>query len=165
MPSPVLPPELSDLIISYLHHDDDMPTLCRCSLVCRSWFPPSRLQLFRQFFIVPWKLDTTLTMLCDKASTIPPYVRHLYIEDWGNQAIDLNDVLPKLSVLNGLMGLALSRLTWTGVTLHVRNGLPALLRNLKTLDLSFITVSSPFVLFHFLVNLCISLMASIKRSS
>lgn len=104
-------------------------------------------------------------MLCDKASTIPPYVRHLYIEDWGNQAIDLNDVLPKLSVLNGLMGLALSRLTWTGVTLHVRNGLPALLRNLKTLDLSFITVSSPFVLFYFLVNLCISLMASIKRSS
>ena len=48
---PVIPPEISDCIIDFLHSDKD--SLRRCSLVCRAWLPSSSLHLFERFWWPP----------------------------------------------------------------------------------------------------------------
>lgn len=42
--TPRLPPELTDVIIDYMHHDKE--ALKQCSLVCKSWERSSTLHLF-----------------------------------------------------------------------------------------------------------------------
>ncbi|PSR73130.1 hypothetical protein PHLCEN_2v10986 [Hermanssonia centrifuga] len=49
LPSPRLPPELTDRVIDNLH--DSKADLRRCSLVCRSWLPSSSFHLFHYLHI------------------------------------------------------------------------------------------------------------------
>jgi len=48
---PVLPPELCDRIIDYLH--SSTKSLTACALVCHSWLPTARYHLFRDTLITP----------------------------------------------------------------------------------------------------------------
>jgi hypothetical protein len=54
----ILPPELIDRIIDFLH--DDKLTLSVCSLVCRNWVPTSRLH-----YIESMVIDSTVDRLID----------------------------------------------------------------------------------------------------
>jgi hypothetical protein len=66
----ILPQELTDWIIDYLH--DDIETLSVCSLVCSSWLPASRYHKFSSITIPnPWSFAT-----CPAAA---PLVRKLTI--------------------------------------------------------------------------------------
>ncbi|RPD56785.1 hypothetical protein L226DRAFT_574135 [Lentinus tigrinus ALCF2SS1-7] len=44
MPTPILPPELEDYILSFLRKDSR--TLCACARVCKEWLPACRAYLF-----------------------------------------------------------------------------------------------------------------------
>ena len=50
-PKSVVPPEISDYIIEFLHDNND--ALRQCSLVCRDWVPSSSLHLFERLWWPP----------------------------------------------------------------------------------------------------------------
>ncbi|TDL19489.1 hypothetical protein BD410DRAFT_900190 [Rickenella mellea] len=106
-------PELADVIIDYLH--DDRPALCSCGLVCRSWLPTSRFHLFSTVQLCHIDIGTGLPLICSPGSTIPPYVRHLELEEgrrdnprWVKKAL-LSKSLPKFCALESLV---LAHIDW-----------------------------------------------------
>ncbi|KZT74615.1 hypothetical protein DAEQUDRAFT_660381, partial [Daedalea quercina L-15889] len=74
---PVVPPELCDVVIDYLH--DDPRTLAVCALVCRTWVPSSRMHQFHTVILhrIPAWRGQKLLLISDPSSTVLPYVRHL----------------------------------------------------------------------------------------
>lgn len=79
-PPGILPSELLDRIIDFLH--DDKKALSACSLAWRPLIPCARSHLFH---IVKFhKRDSERTLLavfCHPLSTVAPYLRHLFISD------------------------------------------------------------------------------------
>jgi hypothetical protein len=89
-------------------------SLCACSIVCKSWLPRSRYRLFKTVELerltsMRKKPQNFVALLEDPLSTIPPYVRHLTLEE----ALDrneyevrwLNGVLSQLTVLSAIESL------------------------------------------------------------
>ncbi|EMD32799.1 hypothetical protein CERSUDRAFT_77176 [Gelatoporia subvermispora B] len=75
---PMLPPELTDRIIDFLH--DDLGGLHNCSLTCRSWVAAARLHLFHTV-----KLDTarkyhTFDQILLLSPHLGLYVRNLTLD-------------------------------------------------------------------------------------
>ncbi|KAJ7062298.1 hypothetical protein C8F01DRAFT_1252123 [Mycena amicta] len=82
----ILPPELTDHTLDFLH--DDLPSLRTCSLVCRAWVPASRFHLFQNVTLRrKWmRFSSTqcrafLMLLESRFCTFPTFVTHLTLED------------------------------------------------------------------------------------
>ncbi|KAJ6612141.1 hypothetical protein B0H10DRAFT_326738 [Mycena sp. CBHHK59/15] len=56
--SPTIPLELVDLILDFLHSDDD--TLSACTLVCKSWLPSARFHLLSRIALHTSNADSFL---------------------------------------------------------------------------------------------------------
>ncbi len=78
-----LPQELIDIVVQFLH--DDGPTLCACSLVCRSWKNPAHRLLFRYLRCIVGARDglarcEELPNFLKSSPTICKYVQVLIID-------------------------------------------------------------------------------------
>ncbi|TDL19486.1 hypothetical protein BD410DRAFT_792102 [Rickenella mellea] len=137
----MITPELTDVIIDYLH--DDRRALGTCGLVCRSWLPSSRFHLFSTVQIYFFDVDTALPIICSPTSTIPPYVRHLELEDAGLEVGGysypqwLNEGLLKLPIFGALESLSLAHVAWGSLTVETRSSLLNMTRGLKRLELEY----------------------------
>ncbi|TFK32089.1 hypothetical protein BDQ12DRAFT_671351 [Crucibulum laeve] len=86
---PVVPFELIENIIDYLHGDPR--TLKECALVCSSWVVPSRYHLFRSWNISASSFNNTIRATFDltdredndKHTIVMSSIRHLTIRDKG----------------------------------------------------------------------------------
>lgn len=70
-----LPMELSGHIIQYLQ--DDMATMIRCGLVCRTWLTISRPHVFQKICLDSRNADEFASLIMHSMSTIPPSVQKL----------------------------------------------------------------------------------------
>jgi len=80
-PSPRLPPELFEIIISFADRD----TLQNLSLVCRDLVPTCRLYLFADpppLTISPDTFESVLSLVDTPCATLPPYLRALVLQNW-----------------------------------------------------------------------------------
>lgn len=77
LPSPRLPPELTDHIISFLHGHKE--ALYACSLVCKDWLPATRYQQFNALRI-QFKEINHLERLLKESPDVRSYVTSLSIQ-------------------------------------------------------------------------------------
>jgi hypothetical protein len=70
-----MPMELSGHIIQYLQ--DDMTSMIRCGLVCRTWLTISRPHVFREICLDNQNTDEFASLIMHSMSTIPPSVQKL----------------------------------------------------------------------------------------
>ncbi|KAF7354059.1 hypothetical protein MVEN_01093100 [Mycena venus] len=105
MPSPILPPEVIDLIIDNLH--DQPSTLRACSLVGRNWLDGSRHHLFNRIYLTARNLGVFRDLLKSPSNTLSFHLRHLHAT--GFQAPDLIQLLPLLPALSHLHWLSIYR--------------------------------------------------------
>ena len=80
---PILPQELIDMIIDYLHRDKI--TLAACGLVCRGWLCASRHHLFSKIMLSAHKesrIWSLLDLLGGMSNTIAMSVQHLVLCDF-----------------------------------------------------------------------------------
>ncbi|KAK0201002.1 hypothetical protein DFS33DRAFT_1094621 [Desarmillaria ectypa] len=78
LPNQILPPELCDIVIDFLHAD--RASLMSCSLVCRSWLPASRFHLWDTLKLAPCNIDGFFILL-SYSSTFLPYIQNVEIEN------------------------------------------------------------------------------------
>ncbi|TBU45678.1 hypothetical protein BD309DRAFT_823093, partial [Dichomitus squalens] len=71
----VLPPEITDKVIDYLH--DQPRALSSCSLVCSDWLPRSRLHRFRDARFTDTSAVAWFCVLLPGAPVIGGYIRTL----------------------------------------------------------------------------------------
>ncbi|EMD35034.1 hypothetical protein CERSUDRAFT_125022 [Gelatoporia subvermispora B] len=73
----VLPPELTDRVIDFLH--DDAAVLKACSLVCRSWLPSCRFHKF-SFTFIGSEHQPLFKRTLQALPYIGPYIRHVLVD-------------------------------------------------------------------------------------
>ncbi|KAM5540160.1 hypothetical protein V8D89_006300 [Ganoderma adspersum] len=104
------PPELTDIIIDFLHHD--IQSLLACALVCRSWVRSSRVHLFRSCIISnPSRFGViyhTLTTTTD----VGIHVRHLTVVGEKFHGFNVGDFMTILRGLPRLHHLGLHKVTF-----------------------------------------------------
>lgn len=86
--SQYIPQELVDVIIDYLHNDND--TLCTCALVCKRWVPSSRIHLTVK---VGYHSADFLQLLDSPGCTFVPFLCRLRISDERVHCFHLHEVL------------------------------------------------------------------------
>lgn len=72
-----LPPEITDMIIDYLHRDK--AALASCSFVSRSWIPSTRYHLFERIILQPSNIDTFVSLRASPYCSIAPHPRRLVL--------------------------------------------------------------------------------------
>ena len=138
---PVIPQELSDTILDFLHND--AASLCSAGLVCKSWLPASRFHLFSDIQLLSTQFRGMLDAICAERSTIPPYIRHLSIlGDADGQFVE--ETLLKLPLLSNLKNLRLMQINMASLTPDAKKRLTTMLQNLTTLHLYIFTVRNWF---------------------
>ena len=144
---PVIPQELSDMILDFLH--DDVATLCSAGLVCKSWVPTSRFHLFSEVLFSPWYGTHVFELMRAEYSTVPPYVRSLNISGSSdvNFVRHVDETIRRLPLLSNLKTLHLVDINMTILTLVAKKKLTALLQNLTTLNLYCCKVRNYFSLY------------------
>jgi hypothetical protein len=103
-----IPQELVDIIIDYLHSDQD--ALCTCALVCKNWIPSSRFHLSVKtghFNLMPHSYVEFLRLLDAPSCTLVPFLRHLVIQDDRDhsscfQAREVSQLLRQLPALHSI---------------------------------------------------------------
>lgn len=104
MPSPsepILPPEVIDLIIDYLH--DHRGTLRACSLVGRNWLGGSRHHLFDGVYLAARDLGTFQNLLESPDNTLLFHIRNLHATRFQyHELTRLLQLLPAFSHLHSL---------------------------------------------------------------
>nr|GAT51631.1 predicted protein [Mycena chlorophos] len=93
MDRPILPPELSDTIIDFLH--TDVPSLAACGLVCRAWAPASRYHLYAAIFLTPSNV-AAFDGILSKAPALAFVVREVQIRFADSSVGELVRVLGRL---------------------------------------------------------------------
>ncbi|KAK0497738.1 hypothetical protein EDD18DRAFT_1159106 [Armillaria luteobubalina] len=78
LPNQILPPELCDIIIDFLH--TDRASLISCSIVCKSWLPASRLHLWETLKLAPCNIDGFFILL-SYSSMFLSYIQNVEIEN------------------------------------------------------------------------------------
>ena len=139
----MLPQELSDMVIDYLHND--VAALLSAGLVCKSWFPESRFLLFSDMKLSVCDLYNTSGLpeaICAEGSTIPPYVQHLEIENKGQDAKNVDLALLRLPPFSNLRSLSLGQIKWASLT-GAKKCVTTMTQNITTLSLCYFTVSRP----------------------
>ena len=142
---PVIPQELFDTILDFLHND--VAALCSAGLVCKSWLPASRFHLFSTG--IYWNLSALehrgLEVICVEGSNIPPYILRLEME--GDESRSLNETLLRLPLLSNVKLLLLSHIDMANLTTDAKMKLTTMLKNLTTLHLSNFTVRNYYFLY------------------
>lgn len=100
----VLPQELTDMAIDFLH--DDPKSLRACSLVCRDWVSPSHFHLFHKVHVRTKPFISTFPELLRRSPTVAQSIRVLELEaepihDTVSQqnALVVLNLLPSLNTL------------------------------------------------------------------
>jgi hypothetical protein len=88
---PRLPTELVDIVIDFLHSDDE--TLEVCSLVCRNWLPASRFHLFGTVRVKWSNVLSFVELLAAPSSTIANNVHTLRIPLEGLDSHTIFDII------------------------------------------------------------------------
>ncbi|KAI0932020.1 hypothetical protein AcW1_000735 [Taiwanofungus camphoratus] len=73
----IVPLELCDYIIDFLHND--RRALAACSLTCRAWLPAARFHLFDSIVLYNARLCTAFNRLLENSPALGLYVRELSI--------------------------------------------------------------------------------------
>ncbi|KAJ3476354.1 hypothetical protein NLI96_g11211 [Meripilus lineatus] len=93
---PQLPTEICEEIISYV---DDQEMLRACSLVCRSWVPRSRVQLYRSATVTGERIHKFLDMIV-MYPHLGVNVKQLFLRDRRGDSTDIyrffSDIIPLL---------------------------------------------------------------------
>jgi hypothetical protein len=136
---PMPPQELSDMIIDYLHNDE--AALRSAGLVCKSWFPESRIQLFSDIKLSVYNVYNSglAEAICAEGSTIPPYILHLEIENKGQDAKNVDLALLRLPPFNNLKSLSLGQIKWASL-IDAKKCVTTMAQNITTLSLCYFTV-------------------------
>jgi hypothetical protein len=130
--SPLLPQELLDLIVDFLHHDDD--ALRTISTVSRAFLSSSWRHLFQSLTLNSPRL-ATLKGRPDAPVSSLPYVRHLRLfcnnfnEPWSN------DDLRCLVRLAAVESLSIRHVNWTSVSADTRNTILSNFKHLKDIGI------------------------------
>jgi hypothetical protein len=132
------------MIIDFLHND--VSALCSAGLVCKSWLPTSRFQLFSRIQLSSVvDVPRILELICAEGSFIPPY-----IVDLGITLVDgiqfVDEMLLRLPLLSNLKILSLSHINMASLTPDAKKRLNIMLQKLISLDLSNFTVRNCFSL-------------------
>jgi len=77
----VLPPEVIDLIIDFLH--DDKPSLAACTLISKDFLPSTRFHLFSEVPVQPRHMLPLLELLASPSNQIAPFVQRLLFDNLG----------------------------------------------------------------------------------
>ena len=94
----MLPPEITDSIIDNLGYDK--VALARCSLVCKSWTPRSRLRLWKTVSVSSVGTRAARFLELAQSSPVPYFIKHLDIYSVKVPVfVSLLAELPKFSVL------------------------------------------------------------------
>ena len=152
---PMLPQELSDMIIDYLH--DDEAALRNAGLVCKSWFPESRFQLFSVIKLSVYNVfydNGLVETICAEGSTIPPYILHLEIENKGQDSKNVDLALLKLPPFNNLKSLSLGQINWASLQ-GAKKCVTTMIHNITTLYLCYFTVSTLQILLSYWDLFCL----------
>lgn len=157
------PQELTDIIIDYLHNDE--AALRSASLVCKSWFPESRFQLFSSIKLPVYDVYNAsglIEAICAEGSTIPPYILHLEIENKGHQdAKNVDLALLRLPPFNNLKSLSLGQIKWASLT-DAKKCVISMAQNITTLSLCYFTVRHFRLLSSLFCLICYSLKPLMK---
>lgn len=73
----MLPSEITDAIIDYLH--DDKASLAACGLICRTWLPSSRYHLFSNITLSINSIRSFAELLQNPFNNVALMVRHLTV--------------------------------------------------------------------------------------
>jgi len=101
-----IPQELVDIIIDYLHSDQD--ALCNCALVCKNWIPSSRFHLSVKTghsYLISRSYIEFLRLLDAPSCTLVPFLRRLVIQDERDdcfQACEVSHLLHQLPALHSI---------------------------------------------------------------
>jgi hypothetical protein len=81
MPTPSLPVELWEHVLSNLGGIDDWPALRSACLVCRAWLPPAQRQLFAELHVDGSERCLQIADTFDTSPHLPPLVRRATLRD------------------------------------------------------------------------------------
>ena len=172
LPSPRVPPEVTDRILDHLH--DTKRILVKCSLVCRAWLPTTRYHIFENIDL--WsraEFDRLYSLVgASKLDTLPKaalYVRNLEILFWRmaydrvafinhgftvadgigkpNFKDDLLDCLPYLSNVEHL---GLYHVDFPHLTLDLRKALTTFSPAIKSIKIKYSLMGGPLFCEEFL---------------
>jgi hypothetical protein len=108
---PRLPIELVDIVIDFLHLDDE--TLEVCSLVCRNWLPASRFHLFGTVRVEWSNVLSLVELLATPSSTIANHVHTLRIPLEGLDSHTIFDIIaPYLEKFVAVKSISLRGRPW-----------------------------------------------------
>ncbi|OBZ79320.1 hypothetical protein A0H81_00964 [Grifola frondosa] len=135
---PVVPPELSDYIIDFLHNDSC--TLRACSLTCRAWLPASRYHLLNKVALHNARLCSAFHELLKTTPNLGLYVRELNISQAVEPREIVNDIVATSSFVK-LVSQIFTHMRWvTDLRLCLIDMLPAtsfgILRHQSITDIS-----------------------------
>lgn len=102
-----LPPEITDVIIDYLH--DDKQSLLACNQICRQWRPACRYHLFSKIEVIPQNLNRLLEILRFQAC-VATVVQHVDIGIYNPSLQDL--VIASLPIIFRFPNLRSLKLKW-----------------------------------------------------
>ena len=112
--------ELSRHIIQYLQ--DDMATMIRCGLVCRTWLTISRPHVFQEICLDSRNTDEFASLIMHSMSTIPPSVRKLeLVPSPPPDSRWLRRLVPFLGFLTDVSFLQVEHVDWSA--LHYNSGM------------------------------------------
>jgi hypothetical protein len=76
--APRLPTELTDIIVDFLHDDEE--SLANCSLVCKAWLPAARYHIFKELLLHPWNVGAFTNLITHSSATVVPHIHNLVID-------------------------------------------------------------------------------------
>ncbi|TFY63900.1 hypothetical protein EVJ58_g2948 [Rhodofomes roseus] len=91
---PVMPPELTDRIVDFLH--DDHTALKSCGLACRSWLAAVRYHLYYAISLENIGLCRAFSSLLDRTPGLGQYVREMHLAM--TEELQYSDILPSIVV-------------------------------------------------------------------
>jgi hypothetical protein len=89
--TPRLPAELTDIIVDFLHNDDE--SLANCSLVCKAWLAAARYHVFGELLLHPWNVEAFVNLITHPSAivNVVPYIHCLAIDQVISRHTDLFD--------------------------------------------------------------------------
>jgi hypothetical protein len=108
---PRLPAELTDVVIDFLHDDED--GLANCSLVCKAWLPATRYHIFENLVLDPWSIESFVDLITQPLATVAPVIHQLAIDMNRTRFHTIfNLILTRLPRFHMLRRLELRRVRW-----------------------------------------------------
>ncbi|KAH9915314.1 uncharacterized protein B0H18DRAFT_1041953 [Fomitopsis serialis] len=89
---PVMPPELTDRIVDFLH--DDHAALKSCGLTCRPWLSAVRYHLYYAISLENTRLFRAFSSLLNRTPTLGQYVREIHLAM--TEELQRSDALPSI---------------------------------------------------------------------